>query len=312
MTDPLNRLTVEDALSHPWIHADARQLSSYDLSESLSELELFQNNRHFKAGINVIMAIHKMSKSRLFNESESEASTAANSASNSAANSPMPSRGTPVPLSPAASPTVATTAISTTKRMANLLHAAAVAALDTSSNSTDALPNNGLFTPESQKKGIQNPHSFGSGSPPVDSILLPTPPKVGKLHKTIQQQQKVMQNQYAALHSPAVVLQIPPFSPKSQPTAPTRAAAEGDDKQDARDKHAVVDHPISNHSPSNSPPTQNNQHLSQNGFGSGVHMGLGSSSGSGKVGEQDHAKQQQQLVELMHSLHLENHSIDCI
>lgn len=307
MTDPLNRLTVEDALSHPWIHADAKQLSSYDLSESLSELELFQNNRHFKAGINVIMAIHKMSKSKLFNESESENSTAANSACNSAASSPMPPHSTPIPLSPGASPPVA---ISATKRMANalLLHAAAVATLDTSSNSSDALPNNGLFTPEQQnKKGIQNPHTFGTSSPPMDSILLPTPPKSGMLHKTIQQQQKVMQNHYAALHSPALVQPIPPFSPKSHPVPPrTPALADSDEKHE---KHAHVDHHLPPHSPNTSPKAQ---HVSQNGFGSSVQIGLGSGSGSGKVGEQDHAKQQQQFVELMHSLHVENHSVDCI
>lgn len=95
--DPLVRLTVEEALGHAWIHADGHQLSSYDLSESLSELELFQNNRRFKAGINVLRAIHKMSRSKLFDDGGSEN----NSAASSAASSPM-AHGPMVPLSPAA------------------------------------------------------------------------------------------------------------------------------------------------------------------------------------------------------------------
>ena len=63
-------------------------LSSYDLSESLSEMELFQNNKQFKVGVNVILAIHKMSKSRLMR------STSMGSVSGSESSTPV---GSPMP-----------------------------------------------------------------------------------------------------------------------------------------------------------------------------------------------------------------------
>jgi len=76
------------ALSHPWIHADGKMLSSYDLSESLSEMELFQNNKQFKVGVNVILAVHKLSRSRLMR------SNSMGSVSGSESNTPV---GSPVP-----------------------------------------------------------------------------------------------------------------------------------------------------------------------------------------------------------------------
>ncbi|KAJ1440236.1 hypothetical protein B484DRAFT_427490, partial [Ochromonadaceae sp. CCMP2298] len=40
VVDPSCRLTADEALAHPWVAADSKTLSSYDLSSSLSELEL--------------------------------------------------------------------------------------------------------------------------------------------------------------------------------------------------------------------------------------------------------------------------------
>ena len=61
-------------------------LSSYDLSESLSEMELFQNSKKFKVGVNVLLAVQKMSKAALFRS---------NSNVNSEANTPL---GSPIPV----------------------------------------------------------------------------------------------------------------------------------------------------------------------------------------------------------------------
>ena len=61
-------------------------LSSYDLSESLSEMELFQNSKKFKVGVNVLLAVQKMSKAALFRS---------NSNVNSEANTPL---GSPMPV----------------------------------------------------------------------------------------------------------------------------------------------------------------------------------------------------------------------
>jgi len=60
VVDPSCRLTADEALAHPWVAADSKTLSSYDLSSSLSELELFQGAGKFKAGVNAVLAIHKM------------------------------------------------------------------------------------------------------------------------------------------------------------------------------------------------------------------------------------------------------------
>lgn len=61
-TNPVNRATVDQALGHPWVHADPERLSSNDLSTSLSELELFQGHRRFKATVNAVIAMNRMSK----------------------------------------------------------------------------------------------------------------------------------------------------------------------------------------------------------------------------------------------------------
>jgi hypothetical protein len=310
MINPLERYTVEETLSHPWIHADSKQLSSYDLSESLSELELFQNSRRLKVGINVIMAIQRMSKSRLFDEIASESSTAANSALNS-----------PAPV--AASPSTATAA--SNKRMANLLlHAAAVAALDCSSNSTDALPNNGLFTPEKaaqiapfspqvRKTDVSPPISHPS--PVLDaSILLPTPPKAGSLPASIQRQ-RVLRQGYAHHDGTGTSMMVASLTPTptAQPAQPIKPSPPA--------QH-VVPVPMAPFSPASknreapifqfndtihvdSPPQNaNNSAQAQDAV-----TADGTASGEAVT---DHKKQQQQLVDLMHTLHMENHSLDCI
>jgi serine/threonine protein kinase len=300
--NPLERYTVEQTLSHPWIHADSKQLSSYDLSESLSELELFQNGKRLRVGINVIMAIQRMSKSRLFDETSSESNTAANSAASSALNSPVPV---------AASPS-ATTAASN-KRMANLLlHAAAVAALDCSSNSTDALPNNGLFTPE---KAVQiapfspNPCK-ADATPPLShaapvldaSILLPTPPKAGSLPASIQRQRVLRQGYAHHHHHDGAGMAVGAASP-----APIHVT------QPAPTCHAVPV-PLAPFSPASknreAPTFQLNDTIQVDSPPNAVPDNA-QDSDEAATGA-DHKKQQQQLVDLMHTLHMENNSLDGI
>ena len=201
VVNPVERYTVDDALAHAWVHADARQLSSYDLSESLSELELFQAGRHFKAGVNVIMAIHKMSKSRLFDDA------AASEASLSALSSPVPAIGG-VSASGAAAPSPA-------KRMSGLLlHAAATARdrRDGGLSTDNFIPDRqqqpqsiGVFSPDSRKHlagevpaSLHSPYQqqgssqrhVGAADP---SVVLPTPPRAGSLQATIQKQRVLRQ-----------------------------------------------------------------------------------------------------------------------
>lgn len=187
--NPVERYTVDETLSHPWIHADPRQLSSYDLSESLSELELFQNSRRFKVGINVIKAIHRMSKSRFFDESASESNTAANSVVSSpnphhpgiaaVGTSPLASAGLSTAATAGDSPggdalpsPAGAKRAAANKRMAGLLlQAAAKVALEGESNSADAQPNNVLFRPEpstataTAPSSLQEPHAPPQLSP---------------------------------------------------------------------------------------------------------------------------------------------------
>ena len=193
VVNPVERYTVDDALAHAWVHADARQLSSYDLSESLSELELFQAGRHFKAGVNVIMAIHKMSKSRLFDD------TAASEASLSALSSPVPAIGGVSASSGAAAPSPA-------KRMSGLLLQAAVTARDRRDGGLS--PDN--FTPDRQ----QQPQSIGVFSP--DSRKHPAGEAPASLHSPYQQQGSSQRHVGAA--DPSVVLPTPPRAGSLQAT----------------------------------------------------------------------------------------------
>jgi hypothetical protein len=145
IVDPLQRLTVDQALAHTWLHLDGRKLSSFDLSESLSELELFQNGRKFRAGINVVLAIHRMSRSRIFDETGS-------------ANNSVPS--SPIGIGGMMSPSVA----------GSLLHSAAVAALNASSNSTDNIDEG-----SSSSAGIANAHTSAAAVIAITGPFSPNP-----------------------------------------------------------------------------------------------------------------------------------------
>jgi glutamate synthase domain-containing protein 2 len=326
--NPVERYTVDETLSHPWIHADAKQLSSYDLSESLSELELFQNSRRFKAGINVIKAIHRMSKSRIFDEGASENNSASNSAANSALNSPNPGIAAVGAVSSKAA---------ANKRMAGLLlQAAAKVALECDTTSADTAPNNGVSTPEAvlkiapfspdARKGDST--YFSPGGHVVDpTVMLPTPPKAGSLSASIQRQRVLRQNQHGegvehhGVTSPGVPVHgtSPPqashhrhqLTPPHIPQQQSYVQGNTPPRHPHHSSPHAVSNPIAPFSPSKSAALSMSSHVhsphSATGTGA-LPVGLGSTSGEGG----DHQKQQAQLVDLMHSLHMENNSVDYI
>jgi serine/threonine protein kinase len=60
--NPLKRLTATQALGHPWLHQNERQLSMSNLDQTVEELKKFQAQRRLKAGINAVKAANKLMK----------------------------------------------------------------------------------------------------------------------------------------------------------------------------------------------------------------------------------------------------------
>lgn len=60
--DPHKRLTVEQALAHPWLMASSAELEARNLDSNLAELKKYQATRKLKAGVKAIMAVNKMKK----------------------------------------------------------------------------------------------------------------------------------------------------------------------------------------------------------------------------------------------------------
>lgn len=58
--DPERRLTVEQALAHPWCTASSEELAKHSLDENLVALRKYQVTRKFKAGVKAVMAVNKM------------------------------------------------------------------------------------------------------------------------------------------------------------------------------------------------------------------------------------------------------------
>jgi serine/threonine protein kinase len=59
-TDPVKRLTVEQALAHPWLMKSGAELESRNLDDNLKTLRKYHNTRKLKAGVKAIMAVNKM------------------------------------------------------------------------------------------------------------------------------------------------------------------------------------------------------------------------------------------------------------
>ncbi len=58
--DPEKRLTVEQALAHPWCTASSEELAKHNLDDNLAALRKYQVTRKFKAGVKAVMAVNKM------------------------------------------------------------------------------------------------------------------------------------------------------------------------------------------------------------------------------------------------------------
>ena len=59
--DTRKRLTVDQALAHPWCKAAAEELAARNLETNLKELRRYQNTRKFKAAVRAVVAINRMS-----------------------------------------------------------------------------------------------------------------------------------------------------------------------------------------------------------------------------------------------------------
>lgn len=60
--DVSKRLTVDQALVHPWLQRSAAELEARNLNSNLAELKKYQATRKLKAGVKAIMAVNKMKK----------------------------------------------------------------------------------------------------------------------------------------------------------------------------------------------------------------------------------------------------------
>ena len=60
VVNPLDRLTAEQALAHPWVVSDEAKLAGSALQRAQAELKKFQARKRFKKGVNAIKAINRM------------------------------------------------------------------------------------------------------------------------------------------------------------------------------------------------------------------------------------------------------------
>lgn len=58
--NPEKRLTVEQALAHPWCNKSAQDLTAHNLDGNLAVLRKYQATRKFKAGVRAVLAVNKM------------------------------------------------------------------------------------------------------------------------------------------------------------------------------------------------------------------------------------------------------------
>jgi serine/threonine protein kinase len=92
--NPLERLTAQQALGHPWLLSDEEKLSELALSGAQAEIKKFQARKRFKKGVNAIKAINRMKsilgglgKARSAIEAENSAGAAAEAGESSSSSS---------------------------------------------------------------------------------------------------------------------------------------------------------------------------------------------------------------------------------
>lgn len=57
--NPLDRLTIDQAIAHPWLHSDDEVLGAKNLSQTKDELRRFQARKRFRKGVNAVIAVNR-------------------------------------------------------------------------------------------------------------------------------------------------------------------------------------------------------------------------------------------------------------
>lgn len=73
--NPLNRLTVDQALEHPWVRSADNKLLAKTLDTNLAELKKFQATKKLKAGVKAIMAMNKLRRLAMLSSATSLSSS---------------------------------------------------------------------------------------------------------------------------------------------------------------------------------------------------------------------------------------------
>jgi serine/threonine protein kinase len=60
--DPAKRLTVQQALQHPWLNEPAEELEAVDLERNVAELRKYQTLKKLRAAVRGVVTINKMQK----------------------------------------------------------------------------------------------------------------------------------------------------------------------------------------------------------------------------------------------------------
>jgi serine/threonine protein kinase len=58
--DMTQRLTVDQALAHPWVNRSDKELEARNLDSNLAALRKYQATRKLKAGVKAVMAVNRM------------------------------------------------------------------------------------------------------------------------------------------------------------------------------------------------------------------------------------------------------------
>lgn len=58
--DMTKRLTVDEAIAHPWVQRSDQELEARNLDSNLAALRKYQATRKLRAGVKAIMAVNRM------------------------------------------------------------------------------------------------------------------------------------------------------------------------------------------------------------------------------------------------------------
>lgn len=80
--NPSKRLTVQQALQHPWVKAADEELLVHRLDGNLAELRKYQATRKFKAAVNAVRVINRMKRLAFDYSRDTEEETGADTTEN--------------------------------------------------------------------------------------------------------------------------------------------------------------------------------------------------------------------------------------